>query len=458
VNQPTPSPLGTFVVACGGVMLVSLDATLAVPIFPALRDAFAGSSVQALSWVLNAYTIVYAALLAPAGRLSDLYGARRCFLAGALLFTLASALCAVAFDPVSLSLFRALQAAGGALMTPSALSLVLATFPSERRAAMVGAFSAAGALAAALGPSIGAALIEIGGWRFAFLANVPFGAAVAWSVFRRREEAKERGTTGALDLVGIALLIGGMALLTGGVIRVEEGAEAALGTVLLIVMGLVVMLAYGRHARKRPDAPVDLQLFAIPDYLRASIATFVFGVGFSLLFLHSFLFLVEIWRFPPPLAGLAVIPGPLMVIPTVVLAGRLSALSQRQRAIAGAALLAATQVWMALLVEETPRYWALLFPIQLLGGMAVGLVLPALTALAVAHLPAERFGVGGAVNNAVRQFGGVIGTAIAVILIGKSGAGLAAFQASWVLMAAISASVALISLRFMQPGRTAGAT
>ena len=130
------SPMGVFIVACGGAMLVSLDATLAVPVFPALREAFEGSTLRQLSWVLNAYTIVYAALLAPAGRLSDVYGARRIFLIGGIIFTLASALCGIAVDALTLSLARGVQALGGALLTPAALSLVLASFPSERRAAM----------------------------------------------------------------------------------------------------------------------------------------------------------------------------------------------------------------------------------------------------------------------------------------------------------------------------------
>jgi EmrB/QacA subfamily drug resistance transporter len=456
MTAPALSPMGVFAVACGGVMLVSLDATIAVPIFPALRDAFAETSVQTLSWVLNAYTIVYAAVLAPAGRLSDVYGARRLFLFGGIVFTVASALCGLAPGPVSLSGARALQALGGALMTPSALALVLGGFPAGRRAAMVGAFSAAGALAAALGPAIGAALVALGGWRLAMLANVPLGAAVVWLVWRRLQIPAEPRASGRLDVPGVILLVAGMALLTAAVVRAEAGIDAAAQVVVLALLGVGAMLTYGLYARGRPDAAIDLALFRIPDYTRASVATFVFGIAFGMLFLHSYLFLIEVWGFSPTLAGLAVIPGPLSVIPTVMLVGTwFPMVTQRQSAIAGATLLAATQVFIALVVTETASYWSLLFPIQVLGGIAVGLVLPSLTALSVAHLPGGRFGVGGAVNNAVRQFGGVIGTALAVIMLGAAGVGLDRFQISWIVMASLSLCVALIALRFARPLREA---
>lgn len=452
MTQKSLSPMGVFAVACGGVMLVSLDATIAVPVFPALRDAFDGSSLQELSWVLNAYTIVYAALLAPAGRFADLYGARRMFLIGGAIFTVASALCGVALGPITLSGARAVQALGGALMTPAALSLVLASFPPARRAAMVGAFSAAGALVAALGPAIGAALVDLGGWRLALLANVPFGAAVVWLAWRRPSPDADTKTTGALDLTGVTLMIAGMALLTGAVIQVEQGLGAVWQIAGLAGLGFAAMLTYVWHARGRAEAAIDLALFRITDYGRASVATFLFGIAFGMLFLHGFLFLIEVWGFSPTLAGLAVIPGPLAVIPTVMLMGSLLPnITQRQRAIGGATILAGTQVFMVLIVTETPAYWTLMLPTQIVGGMAVGLVLPSLTALSVAHLPSNRFGIGGAVNNAVRQFGSVIGTALAVILLGAAGTGLDSFLVSWGIMAALMLVVGGISLRFAHP-------
>ncbi len=148
--------------------------------FPALRSSFAETSPATLSWVLNAYTILYAALLVPAGRLVDLHGAKRLFLFGVGLFTLASAACGMAPGTGSLIAARIVQAVGGAVLTPASLALILGAFPAEKRSAIVGLWSAAGALGAAVGPGAGAILIELATWRAAFLVNLPFGALILW--------------------------------------------------------------------------------------------------------------------------------------------------------------------------------------------------------------------------------------------------------------------------------------
>jgi MFS family permease len=139
------SPWVVFAIASAAVFLVSVDATIAVAAFPALRGSFADTSPATLSWVLNAYTILYAALLVPAGRLVDLHGAKRLFLFGVALFTLASAACGTAPGTGALIAARTVQAVGGAVLTPASLALILGAFPPGKRSAIVGLWSAAGA-------------------------------------------------------------------------------------------------------------------------------------------------------------------------------------------------------------------------------------------------------------------------------------------------------------------------
>lgn len=156
------------------MFLVTVDATIAAAAFPALRQFFAEASPSDLSWVLNAYTILYAALLVPAGRRVDLHGSRRLFLIGVAVFTLASAAFGMAPGMESLIAARVVQAVGGAILTPASLALILDAFPPEKRTAISGMRSGVGALGAAAGPGAGGILIELATRRAAFVVNLPF--------------------------------------------------------------------------------------------------------------------------------------------------------------------------------------------------------------------------------------------------------------------------------------------
>src|SRR5688572_21687558 len=150
-----------------------LDVTIVNIAFPAVRETFPGTSLADLSWVFTTYNLVFAALLVPAGRLADLAGRRRVFLAGLALFGLASAACAAAPSAGALVAARGLQAVAAALVAPASLALLLTAFPPERRGAAVGLWGATGGIAAAAGPALGGLLVHAFGWRAVFLVNVP---------------------------------------------------------------------------------------------------------------------------------------------------------------------------------------------------------------------------------------------------------------------------------------------
>src|SRR5262245_31482585 len=175
---------------CTAVFMALLDATILFVAFPSIRRSFAAVSTADLSWILNAYTVVYAALLVPAGRIADRVGRRRIFLQGVGLFTLGSLACGVAPTPVSIVAGRVLQAVGGAMLTPSSLALILTGFPRAKWPIAVSLWAAVGALAAAIGPSLGAAIIQLGGWRWAFFVNLPIGLV---TLTRGRSEERRVG-------------------------------------------------------------------------------------------------------------------------------------------------------------------------------------------------------------------------------------------------------------------------
>lgn len=443
----TVSPWTVFGIASAAVFLVSVDATIAVAAFPALRSSFIGTSPATLSWVLNAYTILYAALLVPAGRLVDLHGAKRLFLFGVALFTLASAACGMAPGTGTLIVARMVQAVGGALLTPASLALILGAFPAEKRSAIVGLWSAAGALGAAVGPGAGAILIELATWRAAFLVNLPLGALILFYAMRRLPALKGADAGEGLDLPGIALIASGFAALTYGVVQVEESGFRDAGVWGPALAGALLLASYGLWARGRRGAAIDLSLFDDRTYALVTVASFVFGIAFSMMFLSSFLFLLGIWGYSQGLTGLAVTPGPLMVIAVAIASGRLvQRVGHRAVLVAGGLLYVAAQIWLATQVTQTPAYLSLWLPMQIVGGTAVGLLLVGLSGAAVAGLPPARFGVGGAVNNAVRQLGGVFGTALAVVLVGQAGTGLDGFRLAFQTLGAIGLLTAFLCL------------
>ena len=206
-------------VACFGAFLAYLDATIVNVAFPSIRESFPGTSIARLSWVLNAYNIVFAAFLIVFGRLADLLGRRRGFVIGVLVFTVGSALCGLAPSVGLLIAARVLQALGAAMLVPASLALVVEAFPEERRAHAIGLWGATAAVAAGLGPPVGGALIEVGSWRWVFLINIPFGAIAMWVARGQLVESRAPGRRTMPDLRGAALLAGFLALLTLGVVK-----------------------------------------------------------------------------------------------------------------------------------------------------------------------------------------------------------------------------------------------
>src|SRR5262249_31720175 len=263
------------------LFLVLLDTTILFVAFHGMRTTFAASSTAALSWILNAYTIVFGTLLVPAGRLADLYGRKRVFLIGVALFTLASALCGFAPSALALIGFRILQAIGAALLMPASLALILAAFPREKRSIAVSLWGAVGALAAAVGPSAGAYVVATLGWPWAFFINFPVGlAGLALSASRLSES--KRGEQGALpDGPGILMLIAGVGAIALGVVKSSDWGWASAPTIAAIVGGLLILGGFVSWARKIEAPALDLTLFRDTNYRCANIATFVFSIAFT---------------------------------------------------------------------------------------------------------------------------------------------------------------------------------
>ncbi len=428
------------------VFMAMLDATILFVAFPSIRASFPEVSVSDLSWILNAYTIVYAALLVPAGRLADRIGRRRVFLGGVGAFTLGSLACALAPTPAWIVVGRVLQAAGGAMLTPSSLALVLAGFPRSKRSLAVSVWAAVGALAAALGPSLGAAIIQFGGWRWAFLLNLPFGVAAMASGSRVLNESRDPGVDKLPDVVGALLLIFSIGLLALGLVRARDAG--AFQTLASLGASLALLVWFLRRSRRVPSPALDLSLFESKSFRYANLATLVFGATFTAMFLGSVLFLTNVWGYSTLQAGLGMTPGPLTVVVVAPMAGRLAGRYGHRRLLLPGGIIFGLAFFMRYFItNSTPRYLAEWLPPLLLSGFGVALVFPVLAAASTYSLTTNRFAVGSGVNQAIRQIGSVLGVVAVIALVGRAQGpdALPSFALLFLLLGLGGFSTALIS-------------
>lgn len=449
--RPAANPWAVLGVASLASFMVFLDTQVLFVAFDDLRASFPEVSFATMSWTLSAYTIALAAALVPSGRLADRFGRRRIFLVGLVAFTLASALCAAASTPALLIVFRVVQALGAAALVPASLAIVLSVFPADRVPAAVAIWGAIAALAAAVGPTAGALLVDGWGWRAVFLVNLPVGVAAVWLALRMVPESREATTTRFPDPVGTLLLAGALSLLALGIVQSDQWEWQSVRTVTVLVAGLAVLAAFTIRSLRHPHPALDLSLFASPSFRWANVATAAFTVGFTAMFFAQVLFLTGVWGYGIVKTGLVMMPGPIVVIVLAPLLGRLAGrIGQRALLVPGGLVYAASGLWLLAVMTTEPHWVTHLLPGALIGGLGVAMVIPHLTSAAVQGLPSDAFGAGSAVNQAIRQFGATFGVALTVALLGTVTPlnALGHFQRVWWMLAICGAltSVAALAL------------
>ena len=446
-SAPHASPWPIFWIASIAVFLVSLDSTMLFAAFGALREGFPTASAADMSWVLNAYTVVFAAMLIPSGGLADTHGRKRMFMGGVLLFLAASAACGLAATEQWLIAARVLQAVGAALLTPASLSIVLAAFPASKRSVAVSLWGAVGGLAAAVGPSLGALVVDVAGWPWAFYINLPLGAVSLWFGAGMLKESVKPDVRRRVDGVGMALLMVGVGAVALAIVQSESPTWQRSELAIAAAVGVMALIAFVAWARVTPHPLVDLALFKHRTYRYVNLATLSFGIAFAMMFFAFFFYMTGVWHYSLPRAGLAVTPGPLLVMPTAIITGRLAArMGHRPFLVGGALVYAASGLWFLLVPGAEPAYLTEWLPGLLLSGIGVGMVLPSLSGAAVNRLPAQHYAVGSAVNQATRQVGGVLGVAITVLLLGHGVASHADFSPIYTAHVGLALLTALLCL------------
>jgi EmrB/QacA subfamily drug resistance transporter len=424
---PAPFPSGPAprrVAAVVGVLslavfMSSLDLFIVNLAFPYIGHEYRGTSLSSLSWVLNGYTIVFAAVLVPAGRWADRLGRRRTLLAGLVTFSVGSLLCGLAPGVGSLIAARVVQACGAGMMVPASLSLLLAEVPAAARPGAIGTWSAVAALGAALGPVIGGSLVQIS-WRLVFWINLPVGLIAVLLAARIVTESRDERVQGRPDLAGAALLAATVALLAFALVKAPDWGWGSAGFFALLVASLACGWIMVVRSSRHHSPVIELKLLRSRTFSGAFLASILYYAAFGAFVLNSVEFLTGVWGYSAVRAGLAIGPGPLMVLPFArLVAPRLATRlgGPGRVAVLGCLLGAGAQlVWLAGMTAH-PSYVAHFLPAQLLGGAGVGLTIPSLLAAGSSSLDAARFGTGSGILNMGRQVGTVLGVAGLVAIL-----------------------------------------
>jgi len=415
--------------------------------FPSIRATFPGASLGGLSWVINAYNIVFASLLVPAGRLADRVGRKRVFLGGVLVFLAASAACGLAPSVDVLTGARAVQAAGAAALVPTSLGLLLSEFGLAQRATATALWGATGGVAAATGPALGGVLIDVFDWRAVVFVNLFIGLPALVPARRLPREVREQHTAAFPGLLGIALLVAAIGALSLAIVDGGRWGWRSAGIVGAFAAAAALGAAFVAHSARSARPLVELSLFRIRSFAVATLGAFVFALSFFALLLSNALFLTGVWHYATIRAGIALTPGPLMATTFSPIAGRLAdRFGQRVVAAPGGVIFALGTALFATRVGAEPHYASAFLPATLLTGAGVGLTFGGFASAAVAELPHDRFSTGSGIFSMFRQLAAVVGIAVLVALLDAGGATVAAFQHVSRLMIAGGAGSAVAAL------------
>jgi EmrB/QacA subfamily drug resistance transporter len=395
---------------CFSLFMIMLDNTVVNVALPAIqKDLRIGLSQ--LEWTINAYTLSFAVLLLMGGKLADFVGRKRVLLVGLVIFTIASLVCGLATTGGTLIAARAVQGLGAALMMPSTLSIIPATFPPRERGTAVGIWAGVSLLALAIGPLVGGLLVEHISWNWIFYVNVPVGAigfVVATLVIR---ESRDSSAEQRLDLPG--LLASGIALfaLTFALVQANSygwGSPQIVGCFVLSALGFAAFAAVERRSRL---AMLDLSLFRNPTFSGANVvALLVLFIVFGIFFFMS-IFTQGVLHYSAVETGASFLPMTVVLVAVTPFAAKASVrFGCRWLMTSGMALLGVALLLLSGL-DAHSAFWDMV-PGYVLGGVGVGLTMTPMTIAVLGSVPVEKSGVASGVLNSFRQVGGALGVAV----------------------------------------------
>jgi EmrB/QacA subfamily drug resistance transporter len=420
MNPPATPTRSWLTLAVTGIALLmtALDNLVVGVALPSIRTDL-GGSIEALQWTVNAYTLAFAVLLITGAALGDRFGRKRMFVLGVGVFTVASALAALAPSIETLVAARALQGLGAAIVTPLTLTLISEAFPPERRGVALGIWGGISGLGVALGPFVGGAVVEGIAWHWIFWLNVPIGLALI--PLARRALTESHGPDRALDLRGLVLAAVGLLGVTFGIVRADALGWTSATVVGSISAGLAVLAVFVAWQLRAPRPMLPMRFFRSRAFTATNGLSFAMFFGtFGAIFLLSQFFQTA-QGLGPFEAGLRTLPWTAMPMVVAPIAGALGAkVGTRPLMAAGLALQAVALAWIAAVSAPDTPFVELIAPFMLAGtGMA--LVFPTAAQTVLASVRPNEAGKASGATNAIREIGGVMGVAVLASVFAANG-------------------------------------
>ncbi len=406
------NPWLVLVLVCLAQFMVVLDATIVNVALPTIQKDLNFSETD-LQWIVNAYTLTFGGFLLLGGRAGDLIGRKRVFLVGVVLFTAASAMCALAQNDTWLILTRGVQGLGAALVSPAALSIVTATFrEGAERTKALGVWSAIAVGGGAVGLLLGGVLVEYLSWPWIFVINVPVGIATLLLSLRFVPESKDEHAHRSFDLAGATAVTGGLIALVYGIVRSAELGWGSGEVIAILAVAAVLLIGFVVIEHRSSEPLVRLSIFAVRTVRAANVSMFVVACGIFSMFFFNTLYVQRVLGYSALQAGLAFLPFTAGIIIGAGASQKLIArLGAREVPVIGLAF-AVVGMLLFLRLSTDSSYLPDMLPGIMLASVGMGLTFVPVTLIATSGIPVDDAGLASGLFNTSQQVGGALGLAL----------------------------------------------
>ena len=409
----------TLAAMCFALFMVMLDNTVVNVALPSIQRSF-DASLSSLEWTINAYSLAFAVFLVTGGRLGDIFGRRKVFLIGVVVFAAASATIGFAPSEGWLVASRAVQGLGAALMMPGTLSIITNTFPPAERGRAIGTWAGVSAIALALGPLLGGWLTEDVSWRAIFFINLPVAAVAVVVTLFATHESRDETATREVDIPGIAALTVGLTALVLALVQANSwgwGSARIIGLFAVAVVGLLAFVTIERRSR----APiVDFTFFKSRSFVGANVVAFAISFGMFAVFFFLALYMQNILGYSPLETGVRFLPSTLVIMVAGPLSGRLAdRVGPRTPLVIGLSLVTVSLAWQSRIQVDT-SFGFLVVPFILLG-LGMGFTMSPMSTAAMNAVDRSKAGVASGTLSMTRMVGGTFGVAALGALVAAIG-------------------------------------
>jgi EmrB/QacA subfamily drug resistance transporter len=395
---------------CFALFMIMLDNTVVNVALPSIQRDL-GASISGLEWTINGYTLSFAVLLATGGRLGDIFGRRRMFMLGVIIFALSSATAGLAQNSTDLVVSRVVQGVGAALMMPATLSIVTQAFPPHERGKAMGTWAGVSGLALAIGPVVGGLLTEHVSWRAIFYLNIPVAVGAVLAALFAVRESRDTTVGREVDYLGVVTLTGGLTALILALVEGNSGGWGSTEIVALLVAAAAGLAAFVAIELRVKVPMVEFHFFSDRNFLGAVVVALIISFAMLGVFFFLALYMQDILRYSPLEAGVRFLPSTLMIVALAPVAGRMAdRFGPRWLIVAGLLVLTASLYsFTRIAVDST---YLDLLPGFMLLGIGIAMTMSPMTSAAMNAVAVEKAGIASGVLSMFRMVGGSLGVAV----------------------------------------------